>query len=697
MTGCATATMPSAAPSESEAIPQPTAAAKASEPTFAPEPTQVFEAAATEATQFQSTATQALPAVEDRTTPATATPARTEIPASEAAPTVIVEARLVELEWPAAVRLGESDVVRLALIPSHQGYVIQADFPEHPVLTQTVPIERPAGYALSAIARLDATGFETSPADEQEYALPVGESVVWRWSLTPRAAGQQRVTVSLTLRWQPNPGNRAGERRVALFSRSLQIQVLSFLGLTRLQALAGGFVGLFMGGGLGLAALLSRGRAPRRILQILAPNPALTIEPRPGLGLSAHERALFAALFQRYARITLEQEFLSGYSGARAFLVQPIRPDGRADAFTIVKVGDAAAIEREYRNYDTFVKDTLPPITARIQHPPVTIRGEHRAALQYTFIGAPGHSPQSLRQALLETPNPSLLTKIFETFGPNWWMQRRPYTFRLAQEYDRMLPSHWVIEPTLGPGKWLDASTPGAAASNAAASNAAASLGEIVTLRGFRPIERSPDGLSQSLSAPPAPGLPALRVRWLSRATPVNPTGKIVATRQTLLRGFVQGLDLLGLPDPLERLPLLLTETVRGTQSTIHGDLNLENILVGPGGFVWLIDFAQTREGHPLLDFAHLEAEIIAHVIAPQLAEAHRYLDMLNGSQDLPHRALLDALHQIAERCLFNPTHPREYHLSLTLACMGALKFTNLDAHARHLLYLTAAHTAQNL
>ena len=58
--------------------------------------------------------------------------------------------------------------------------------------------------------------------------------------------------------------------------------------------------------------------------------------------------------------------------------------------------------------------------------------------------------------------------------------------------------------------------------------------------------------------------------------------------------------------DPSTSVPVM------SPRSIIHGDLNLENVLIGPGGMVWLIDFATTREGHPLMDFAHLEAEIIA-------------------------------------------------------------------------------------
>jgi hypothetical protein len=31
------------------------------------------------------------------------------------------------------------------------------------------------------------------------------------------------------------------------------------------------------------------------------------------------------------------------------------------------------------------------------------------------------------------------------------------------------------------------------------------------------------------------------------------------------------------------------------------------------------------------------------------------------------------------------------------MACLGALKYTNLDGHQKHVLYLAAAHLAQSL
>ena len=615
------------------------------------------------------------------------------------APTSYAEQRVVELEYPPSMRLGDSDIIRLALIPYGEDYQVTTEFGEHETDVKPFDVQRPEGYELEAEARLDGVGFEISPSEDWVQALPVGEQVTWRWSLTPRSPGQQRLTVTLILRWVPHVGTAGVQREATAFSRGLNVNVVSFFGLTRGQAMTGGMFGLIFGGGLALFSVGSLVRPRGALLQTLMENPQLTLEPKPGLQVDYPEAQLLRTLFGRYARLVLESEFLSGYSGARTFLAQPVRADGRADAYTIVKVGQRGAIQREFENYETFVKDRLPPITARIQRAPVTVRGSQKAALQYTFIAEPGRMPTSLFLALLQEPDPTLLERLFETFGPNWWMQRRAYTFRLAQEYDRVLPTHYVIAPERGRGQVLDG--------HASALETTLAVGELVTLRRFSQADLRADGTSLSLRGTALPGQPPLRVRWLSTADPQSATGRVVATRQTLLAEFTGGLELLDLPDPLLRLPALLGETVSGTQSTIHGDLNLENILTGPGGFVWLIDFAETRDGHTLFDFAHLEAEIIAHVIAAESITPAEHLTALrttlkaaDGTSQVnvpPVYALLSRLHTIAGRCLFNQSQPREYQLALTLACLGALKFANLQANQKQLLYLTAAALAQDL
>jgi hypothetical protein len=131
--------------------------------------------------------------------------------------------------------------------------------------------------------------------------------------------------------------------------------------------------------------------------------------------------------------------------------------------------------------------------------------------------------------------------------------------------------------------------------------------------------------------------------------------------------------------------------------------------MIGPGGIIWLIDFATTREGHPLMDFAHLEAEIIAHIIASQITDAQEYLELLENlnerehdflSENDPfntgHLPLLHTIHRIAFTCLANPSQPREYWLALFISCLGALKYRNLNSTQKYFLFLTAAFLSEN-
>lgn len=620
--------------------------------------------------------------------PAEAAPtaAPTRAPAPAPTPTAFVEQRTIELEWPHRLQLGESDVLRMALVPSGDGYIAQADFDEHPLETQQVPVRRPSGYLLSAIARLDGVGFNISPSGDQVRLVPVDEAVSWRWSLAPNAGGRQRLTISLVLRWEPEPGVAGPVRESVVFGKALEVQVQSILGMTRNQAVGVGLLILLTGAGLGIYALFARQKQPA-VIRRGTINPALAIERRPEMALSGEDTRLMQTLFNRYARLVLESEFLSGYSGARTFLVRPIHKDGRADAAAIIKIGPRPAIEAEYQNYETYVKDRLPPITARIQHPPVSAGGEN-AAVQYTSITEPGRLPVSLRQALLTQPDPNLILRLFDTFAPNWWMQRQPWTFRCGEVYDRLLPPHLTLRPGTPPRDRV--SLPQVNGNSYAAELERSSWVRVLP---FASAEPRVDGTSWTLTAAAMPGQPPLRIRWLAAAPPTRETAaQIVNTRSALLQEWTARFDCSGYPDPLPYLNGWLQESIAGTRSTIHGDLNLENILVGPGNLVWLIDFAQTREGHPMMDFAHLASQLIAHVLAPQAGSAAVFLKNLEAGDPL-----LAAIEEGARRCLRDPHTQREFDLALELACLGALKYPNLPPLAKHCLYLTAARLTTRL
>lgn len=464
---------------------------------------------------------QSLPAVGTQALPTPTVPILPTQPAATATPGV--EGRLVEMEWPGRLRLGDSDVVRLALVPSQDGYDVQAEFPDHQLATQTVRVERPQGYQLYAAGILDGVAFDISPAGEQEHLLPLGQTVTWRWTVRAHNPGEQGLSVALWLRWRPDPTIGGPAREALAFSRAMRVQVSSVLGMTPAQASTTGVFSLLFGGGLGMFALATRprprGTRERAWLETRSPNPALKIEPSPGILLSGEESRLLQALFNRYGRLMLLNKFLSGYSGARTFLALPLHPDGRSDAHTIIKIGPSASIRREFENYESYVKDSLPPITARIQnavidappawhfsstafwmHAPVQLRNGQKAAIQYTFIAEPGRQPVSLRQALLQNPDPALLFKLFETFGPNWWMQRQPYVFRAAQEYDRLLPPHYELEPLpcrASPTQVIDEhNSPGRLSLHA---------DQVVLVHSFALNELRGDGHSLTLRGQPAP------------------------------------------------------------------------------------------------------------------------------------------------------------------------------------------------
>ncbi|GAB4580472.1 MAG: hypothetical protein Fur0022_32130 [Anaerolineales bacterium] len=658
----------------------------------------------------------------------TVVPAPTELPAAEepagtarptlppgtdvveVLPTAIdIEDRRVEVEWPSQMAPTTSATVRLAFVPVDEGFAIVTEFPENQLQVTEVAVKQLEAYELSAVALLSGVNFDLSPTGEQIRLVTPGEPLTWYWTITPTQTGAQRLSLSLLLRWQPLEGGKA--REAVIYSKGLTVQIVEAQPQPDLRMMAMVCGGAFFSVGLGVGVwMIARPR--RRVKQNgFAPDPfaptagegvreilspvdgvpsAIRIEPPSGVSLSSTETALLSSLFARYARLVIEREFLSGYSGARTFLALPVRPDSRVDAHTIVKIADQRSIRREYENYENFVKNTLPPATARIQQPPVRLDG--LAALQYTFLGHAGYTPTSLRQALLENPDPRLLWKLFDTFAPNWWMQHKPYVFRLGQEYDRKLPTHYVLEPvergtsSLSLNAVLDGKNPPVSAGNWP-------LGTILSLKNFPHAALRPDGQSLSLMSDPLPGHAPLRVRWSAPTLGEAPLGRLTATRWTLLQDARAGMTLFDLPDPLEKLPALLNERVNGTQSLIHGDLNVENILVGPSDWVWLIDFAETRDGHTLYDFAHLYTELIAHVIAAQIPRPLDYLEILRDGAE----PLLTAVREMAGRCLFDPKHMREFDLAVVVSCLGALKFANLTPHARHLLYLTAAYLAQTL
>ncbi len=679
-----------------------------------------------------TSAPQATPTLPPQITATSEPLATANAPAATIAPTAtpLAVSHEVEVEWPPRLRTGESGLVRLALYPTDLGFVAAAEMPDGEIMTEQVVVEPQPGYDLEGAAALQGVAFTIGPSREQRQPLDPHDRAEWRWTVQTESPGDQTLNLTLTLHWVPQPGNDAPARQKQLFGQSFRVRVRSWLGLTLSQAMLWGFVGLAVASGLSWP-LLGGWLRPPFTSRVTRPNPGVSLEPHPAIPLNEAEQSLLQAQFRAYRRVLIEAEFRSGYSGARTLLALPIHADNRHDAATIIKMGAKPAIEQEFANYETFVRNTLPPMTARILARPLTTRRSRSpiplAALRYTFIGEPGQKPTSLRQQLLQDPDPLWLEKLFRTFGTNWWRQHQPYRYRIAAEFDRKLPAHLVLQPMSTQrgrvsGRLLDGREP--------YQPGQWQVGDLVECRAFRVAEHRTEGSTpggyMALLGQAADGQIATRVRWLGERYREGLVGRVVATRESLLAKELGSSEQLAvsseqlpvtshqspvsgepsqfiihnsqfiIPSPFQSLnrsisqsllPTLLNETIQGTRSIIHGDLNLENVLVGPEGVVWLIDFAETRLGPPVYDFAHLGAELIAHVIAPQEPDAAAFHTQfrMNGYP------LLDRLEKLAQQCLFDRDDGREYHLALALSCLGALKYSNLDRHQKELLAVAAA------
>ncbi len=194
---------------------------------------------------------------------ATEAPAVSHSPTEGAAPTqgpaatgpppapAIPEERFIEIEWPAAIRVGDSDFVSLALVPGEAGQLTPtAQVAGHQ--TQGEPIEIPNLYDthnVLAIAELSGVGFRIDRPGEVAQALLPGEPVQWQWTIAPVSAGKQVATVGLKLRFVPKAGGEASER--AIWARPLSIEGRTVLGLSGGAADVLGVLGTVSGGVLG--------------------------------------------------------------------------------------------------------------------------------------------------------------------------------------------------------------------------------------------------------------------------------------------------------------------------------------------------------------------------------------------------------------------------------------------------------------
>jgi hypothetical protein len=167
----------------------------------------------------------------------------------------VPETRLLTLEFPPAIRAGDSDVVRLTLAVDTQGNltptvsaagdVIRGETVSIPNVYQT--------HNVLAEARLDMAGMDVRPADTVGEPLLPGQSATFFWSVRPAEVGNYRGTVWLFLHFVPKDGGQ--ESRQPLSAQPIEIEATSLFGIPAGTARWLGVAGTFLSSVLGLPFL----------------------------------------------------------------------------------------------------------------------------------------------------------------------------------------------------------------------------------------------------------------------------------------------------------------------------------------------------------------------------------------------------------------------------------------------------------
>jgi hypothetical protein len=187
-------------------------------------------------------------------------PPQTSAPAPTQAPTplpAIPEARLLFMEWPPTIRVGDSRRIHLSLQVDSEGRLTPT-VSEAGNVSRGVPLHIPNLYDTHNVvveARFDIAGVEVSPQGEVMEPMQPGETVNFYWSVKPTDVGTYQGTIWLHLHFIPLQGG--ADSRIALTAQPVEINAINFLGLGGAPARILGGVGVLLGSVLSLDNILS--------------------------------------------------------------------------------------------------------------------------------------------------------------------------------------------------------------------------------------------------------------------------------------------------------------------------------------------------------------------------------------------------------------------------------------------------------
>ena len=449
-------------------------------------------------------------------------------------------------------------------------------------------------------------------------------------------------------------------------------------------------------------------------------------------------------MFAAYRQVIILQEFSAGLSGSRVFLARPIRADGEPELRCVVKIDYYERIAREWEAYRANISQSVPnamEIVGEPVHPTDSLWG----GLRYPLAGSGTFDVESLgryfQHASEKQLNNLLQERLFPSLGALWAQRRLQPDLRLQSYYDDLLPYNLVIELAEPPaGVAVRALEP------ETVSQQVLNAGIYVTLDQFRVVKIFRDTGRLSLDVPIGQsgasrlhvhGIPNTDQYQIDELLPRPLVGRVIETRADHLQAQIKQAmgatwqpgapvslaDGRTLPDPIAALPGILDMSMDAYVGRLHGDLNLENVLVElQSENAYLIDFARARQDHVLRDLLHLEMAVVTQLLpqalmgrqmpAETIYTLYEQLDcaVRNPGKVAPPIGLektfvvLLTIRNMAAFYLGRPGDWREYYYGLILYLIGALKYADLDRHPtaplpKQVAYLGAAgilHLLQN-
>ncbi|MEK7809741.1 MAG: hypothetical protein AAB571_11745 [Chloroflexota bacterium] len=207
-------------------------------PTEAPKPTQAPQPTAAPAATLAPTQ------------PSAATP--TKEPQGGGGVTVRPpESRVIELQYPSRIYLGDTPSITLTLVVSPDGtYLTPTAKPSGgQVISDPIKIENLYDtHNVTAIATLESAGFKIDHAGAWEQPMTQGQDVKWIWTVNPESDGVKTFKILLQLRYVPKQSGETINK--PLWVRDFDLEVSKYIFLPLGVARMVGVIG-FAGGGIG--------------------------------------------------------------------------------------------------------------------------------------------------------------------------------------------------------------------------------------------------------------------------------------------------------------------------------------------------------------------------------------------------------------------------------------------------------------